>query len=826
MRFSFPRLLWSRAFDYRAHRLRIWNEEFERGVTLAQAGSMALDRLSRGDAEKALAVRVNGELRDVRATVATEDKVEAVTWDGSDDSKRMLWHSSAHLLGDAIEQHFDQRILLCDGPPLLQQGGFFYEFWSRETVSPADFESLGERAMALAGRKRKFERMLLPLDRARELFSYNPFKLEVLDAIAARGENVAVVYRSGDFVDLCRGPHVPNTGRVKWIKCLSASGSTGKLGGADVPLHRVYGISFPTADEGKQWEQHRAEVERRDHRVIGQRQNLLMFNEASPGSAFFLPDGAYVYNRLVEMLRKQYHLRGYQEVITPVLFQQKLWETSGHWEHYKKDMFFVEGEERLGLKPMNCFPVSDHQLLTSEGFLFHHEVAARLAADPEFKLASFDAAHQTVVFERPRRLVYNDCPDGGQVLIEFSGGSGVSVAATPEHNILARRMAESTFSLRHASELEAEGGALHMLALGESGELSEAFVSANGVRRVRSGDVTWCAAMPSGFVVVRRVVRDDNGCVVGASRTTVQGNCPSHCLVFGHTTRSHRELPLRFADFGVLHRNEQSGALTGLTRVRKFQQDDAHIFCREDQLRDELSACLDFLRVVYEKLGFGDEFSIRLATRPTSYVGTLELWDLAESTLKATLESFGRPWTVEEGDGSFYGPKLDILIRDAMGRMHQCGTIQLDFQLPRRFKLAYIGEDGAEHVPVMIHRAILGSGERMFAVLTEHCEGKWAAWLNPRLVALLPVADSHRALAEKVRARLFEAGVRVYVIDDGNTLQKRIRNAQLAHYSYMLVLGDEEEKSDVVAVRYRDQQQIARMPFTEFCALVEAQVKL
>jgi threonyl-tRNA synthetase len=235
------------------------------------------------------------------------------------------------------------------------------------------------------------------------------------------------VYRCGDFIDLCRGPHVPNTGRVKWIKCLSASASTGKLSGVDIHLNRVYGISFPTIEEGKKWEERRAELERRDHRAIGQRQNLLMFSELSPGSAFFLPDGAFVYNRLLEFLREQYRLRGFQEVITPVLYQKKLWEISGHWDHYKRDMFFVEGEEAMGLKPMNC---------------------------------------------------------------------------------------------------------------------------------------------------------------------------PSHCLIFDHASRSHRELPIRFADFGVLHRNEESGALSGLTRVRKFQQDDAHIFCREDQLQQELAACLDFLRVV------------------------------------------------------------------------------------------------------------------------------------------------------------------------------------------------------------------------------------
>jgi threonyl-tRNA synthetase len=424
-RVFWKRHLWSGGFDYRAHRIRVWNESYERFGALSQNHLLALDRVDHSAVDKALGVRVNGKVRDVRAACSEADVVEPVLWD-SDDAKLLLWHSSAHLMGDALEQHFEQKVLLCDGPPLLQQGGFFYEFWTPCPPSTTDFVALDERMMALAQRKRKFETMTLPLELAREMFSYNAFKMELLDLIARRGDQ-ATVYRSGDFIDLCRGPHVPNTGRIKFIKCLSTSASTGKLNGADVSLHRVYGISFPSVDEGKQWEERRAELERRDHRAIGQRQHLLMFSDLSPGSAFFLPDGAFIYNRLLEFLRHQYRLRGYQEVITPLLYNKKLWETSGHWDHYKRDMFFVEGDEPMGLKPMNC---------------------------------------------------------------------------------------------------------------------------------------------------------------------------PSHCLIFGHVSRSHRELPLRLADFGVLHRNEESGALTGLTRVRKFQQDDAHIFCREDQLEKELAACLDFLKVV------------------------------------------------------------------------------------------------------------------------------------------------------------------------------------------------------------------------------------
>ena len=643
-------------FDYRAHRISVWNSAF----ALPQSDErLALDSLTLQAQQTALGARVNGSVVHVKTPIASGDIVEPVAWDfEDDDAKRLLWHSSAHLLGDAIEQHFPDP-LLCDGPPLLDsaQGGFFYEFASPATVSPRDFEQLQDHMQAMAKRKRKFEWLSLSMAQARDMFHFNPFKLEILNAIEARGESVTV-YRCGDFIDLCKGPHVPNTGRIKWMKLLGASVASAKLQGVDRSVHRIYGMAFPTVDEGKLWESRREELERRDHRVIGQRQNLLMFSDSSPGSAFFLPDGAHIYNRLLEYLRHQYHLRGFDEVITPVLFQKKLWETSGHWDHYKDDMFFVKGDEKepeMGLKPMNC---------------------------------------------------------------------------------------------------------------------------------------------------------------------------PSHCLIFGHKQRSHRELPLRFADFGVLHRNEQSGALSGLTRVRKFQQDDAHIFCREEQLEEELMGCLDFLKVVYNKLGFGESFSIRLATRPVEYVGEDALWDLAESTLRKTLDSFGQPWTVAEGDGSFYGPKLDVVLRDALGRIHQCGTIQLDFQLPRRFGLHYVAEDGShDNVPVMIHRAILGSGERMFAILTENCAGKWPAWINPRLVAVLPVADAHREYSQEVLSQISASGARAFLIDDGNTLKKRIRAAQLAQYSYILVLGDVEQEDGLVSVRHRDSPEIATESLIDFVARVQGQLK-
>ncbi|KAF9423949.1 threonyl-tRNA synthetase [Podila epigama] len=375
---------------------------------------------------------------------------------------------------------------------------------------------------------------------------------------------------------------------------------------------------------------------RRDHRKIGREQELFFFHELSPGCCFFLPHGARIYNTLMDFIKKEYRKRGYTEVMSPNMYNVKLWKTSGHWDNYKDDMFMFDIEkETFGLKPMNC---------------------------------------------------------------------------------------------------------------------------------------------------------------------------PGHCLMFDVRERSYRELPLRFADFGVLHRNEASGSLGGLTRVRRFQQDDAHLFCRVDQLGDEMDATLDFLQYVYGIFGF--EFSLSLSTRPEKYLGKLEDWDAAEGHLKDALNRFGRPWSVRPGDGAFYGPKIDILIRDSLRRNHQCATLQLDFQLPERFNLQYRNSGGNGESdfsrPIIIHRAMLGSIERMMAVLTENCAGRWDFWLSPRQVQVIPVAAAMAPYADKVRQQLHDAGFYADVDLSDATLNKKIRNAELSLYNFIFVVGAEEEQSGSVNVRCRD----------------------
>ena len=433
------------------------------------------------------------------------------------------------------------------------------------------------------------------------------------------------------------GPHLPHTGKIKAFACIKQS-STNWLGVVtNDPLQRVYGVSFPEKAQLKQYLELQEKAKQRDHRVVGSKQELFFFHNLSPGSAFWLPHGARIYNKLMDFIRGQYWKRGYEEVISPNTYNLELWHTSGHAAHYRDAMFIFEVEEQeWGMKPMNC---------------------------------------------------------------------------------------------------------------------------------------------------------------------------PGHCLLFGHRLRSYRELPLRMADFGVLHRNELSGALTGLTRVRRFQQDDAHIFCRVDQIKAEILGALDFMRFVYGVLGM--TYKLELSTRPLKALGEIEVWDRAEAQLAEALDEFvgAGNWRVNPGDGAFYGPKIDIKVFDALERVHQCATVQLDFQLPIRFDLEYRSADTDKDTfqrPVMIHRAMLGSVERMSAILMEHWGGKWPLWLSPRQVCIVPVDPKYAEYGQKVQQMIHEAGFFVDLDDSNNTLNKKVREAQVSQYNFILVVGEKEMMTESVAVRARE----------------------
>lgn len=557
--------------------------------------------------------------------------------------------------------------------------------------------------------KQVFERIVLTKQEALEMFADNPFKVQLISTKIPDG-SFTTAYRCGPLIDLCPGPHVPTTGIIKAFEITKHSSSYW-LGNVDNDvLQRVYGISFPDTKQMKAYLHMVEEAKKRDHRLLGQQQELFFFHELSPGSCFFLPHGTRVYNKLMEHIRNQYRVRGFNEVITPNMYNIDLWKISGHADHYLENMFtfVVEGQD-FAVKPMNC---------------------------------------------------------------------------------------------------------------------------------------------------------------------------PGHCILFDNRVRSYRELPMRIADFGVLHRNEISGALSGLTRVRRFQQDDAHIFCRSDQIKEEIAGALDFMQHTYGIFGFN--FELDLSTRPEHALGDPKLWDRAEAMMKEALDAFGRPWKLNPGDGAFYGPKIDIKVFDALGRRHQCATIQLDFQLPVRFNLRYKASGGPNveendneeeenapnkkkkvdakaiaaamaekqgdgvkaqstnavsamvaHArsgidilpegyerPVMIHRAVLGSVERFMAVLIEHTAGKWPFWLSPRQIAIVPVSLKFMDYARKVEKILHDAGYYVDLDGSNSTMNKKIRAAQLAQYNFILVVGDQEAEANTVNIRTRDNVRHGTKTIDEFLAMV------
>ncbi|BBM99681.1 threonyl-tRNA synthetase [Marchantia polymorpha subsp. ruderalis] len=596
--------------------------------------------ISKALAENALISEVNGVLWDMGRALESDCSLKIFNFD-TNEGRDTFWHSSAHILGESLEQEYGCK--LCIGPCTTRGEGFYYDaFYGDVTLNEEHFDRISKQADKAVKEKQPFERIEVTREQALDIFSENKFKVEIIQELPE--DKTITVYRCGPLVDLCRGPHIPNTSHVKAFSTQKASASYWRGQADRESLQRVYGISFPDKKKLKEWLTVQEEAKKRDHRVVGLHQELFFFHPLSPGSSFFLPYGTRIYNKLMEFIRAEYRKRGYEEVVSPNIYNMQLWETSGHAANYKENMFCFEVEKQeFGLKPMNC---------------------------------------------------------------------------------------------------------------------------------------------------------------------------PGHCLIFDHRVRSYRELPIRLSDFGVLHRNELSGALSGLTRVRRFQQDDAHIFCMESQIKDEVKGCLEFLEYTYNIFGF--TYELELSTRPEKYLGELETWERAEKGLEEALNGFGKPWQINAGDGAFYGPKIDITVFDALKRKFQCATIQLDFQLPIRFKLKYSTQDEAEMGrPVILHRAILGSVERMFAILLEHYAGKWPFWLSPRQAIVCPVSKKFVDYAMKVRDQLHNAGFYVEADTSDKKIDKKVREAQLAQFNYILVVGELEESSDTVNVRTRDNQVHGKKPVTE-----------
>lgn len=573
--------------------------------------------------------------------------------------KATLWHSTAHMLGEAMEYKYGGE--LCIGPPL--EDGFYYDIHlgNDAKVTESDFADLNKRVERITKEKRTFQRLELTKAEARDMFSYNKFKLEIITELP--DDATITAYRDGPFIDLCRGPHIPVSTRVKAVMCKGTGQAYWRAKVGNPSLQRVYGISFPDKKQMKEYKHFLAEAAKRDHRVIGPKQELIMFHPASPGCAFFLPHGQRIFNTLMDFVRKQYWLRDYTEVQTPNLYDFELWHKSGHAQNYKDNMFVldVEGAE-YGLKPMNC---------------------------------------------------------------------------------------------------------------------------------------------------------------------------PAHCLIFGSRVRSYRELPMRLADCGVLHRNEFSGTLGGLTRVRRFQQDDAHIFCKREQVQQEVRSYLEFFKYVYDIFGFKYEFD--LSTRPEKFMGDISTWDVAEKMLEdALIEFTGKQqgeeggWQINAGDGAFYGPKIDIKVFDALNRRHQCATMQLDFQLPIRFNLQYqtqgvdapdaVREEGVREGfarPVIIHRAIYGSFERFFAVLIEHFGGFWPFWLSPRQAIVVPVSEKFIDYAKEVQQTIRAPMFHIDIDMSDRTLGKKLAEARNHYFNFILVVGEAEMQNGTVNMRTRGVEETKVLPVAE-----------
>ncbi|KAI9816527.1 MAG: threonyl-tRNA synthetase [Pycnora praestabilis] len=637
------------------------NNRVEIGKAWVTTPAFIARSISKSLSERIVIAQVDGELWDLERPLERDCRLELLDFEHP-EGKKVFWHSSAHVLGEAAERRFGCH--LCIGPPV--QDGFYYEMALPDggVVQQSDWKPLENIASKAIKEKQPFERLVLSKPDLLEMFIGNKYKQHIIKDKIPDGTSTTV-YRCGPLIDLCRGPHVPNTGRIKAFQIMKNSASYFLGDSANDSLQRIYGVSFPDKKQMDEHKKYLEEAARRDHRKIGTEQELFFFDEKSPGSAFFLPNGTIIFNALQHLLRSEYWKRDYQEVATPNMYNTDLWKTSGHWQHYKDDMFAIRvDKEEFALKPMNC---------------------------------------------------------------------------------------------------------------------------------------------------------------------------PGHCIMFDHKERSYKDLPWRVADFGVLHRNEASGALSGLTRVRRFQQDDTHIFCTQEQITQEIEGLFDFLRRVYGLFGF--PFKLKLSTRPEKFLGEIETWNIAEGKLRTALNSFtaagGGEWELNEGDGAFYGPKIDITISDALKRDFQCATIQLDFQLPQNFNLQYVtGEGSGQHVadgeeeantepkaesernklkpgnarPVMIHRAIIGSFERFIGILTEHFAGKWPFWLSPRQVLIIPVTVAVNDYAEEVRRIFREEEMHAHVDLSGNTMQKKIRTGQLQQYNFIFVVGVQEKESRTVNIRNRDDQ--------------------
>jgi len=615
-------------------------------------GASALEvakQISEGLARNATAAKVNGEVQDIRYSLQEGDTLEILTFD-AEEGKKAYWHTTAHIMAQAVKRLFPATKLGI-GPAI--DNGFYYDFKVEKPFTEEDLQAIEKEMKAICKEDIPLERSTMKRNEAMQFMKERneSYKVELIEELP-EGEEISF-YTQGEYVDLCAGPHILSTGKVKAIKLLSTSAAYWKGNQENDTMQRIYGISFPKASQLEEYLQLLEEAKKRDHKKLGKELDLFMIAPEGPGFPFFLPKGMIVRNTLEDFWRKIHRENGYQEVKTPMILNEELWHRSGHWDHYKENMYTTKIDETdFALKPMNC---------------------------------------------------------------------------------------------------------------------------------------------------------------------------PGGMLVYKSQMHSYKELPLRVGELGLVHRHEKSGELNGLFRVRCFTQDDAHIFCLPEQIEEEIVNLIHLIHKVYNLFGFS--YTVELSTRPDNSMGSDEVWEMAEGALKKALKAEGIDYALNEGDGAFYGPKIDFHIKDCLGREWQCGTIQLDFQMPERFDLHYIGEDGEKHRPVMLHRVIFGSIERFIGILIEHYAGAFPTWLAPVQVKILPIADAHKAYAEKISKQYEALGIRTQIDGTNEKIGYKIRKAQLEKVPYMLVVGDKEVENNTVGVRSRTEGDLGAMDMKAFETKIREEIE-
>ena len=617
-----------------------------------EAGTTALDvakALGSGLYKAACACKINGEPCDLRTALPDGCELAILTFDDA-EGKHAFWHTASHIMAQAVKRLYPD-VKLTIGPAI--ENGFYYDFDAGEPLTPETLEKIEAEMKQIVKEALPLERFELSPNEAVKLMEAKnePYKVELIGEHAGKGEPISF-YRQGEFTELCAGPHLPDTGRVKAVKLTSCTGAYWRGDAKNQMLQRIYGTAFPKQAALDEYLARMEEAKKRDHRKLGKELELFTIMEEGPGFPFFLPKGMVLKNLLIDYWREIHREAGYQEISTPMILSRSLWERSGHWAHYKENMYTtVIDEEDYAIKPMNC---------------------------------------------------------------------------------------------------------------------------------------------------------------------------PGGMLVYKTKPRSYRDLPLRVGELGLVHRHELSGALHGLMRVRCFTQDDAHIFMTPDQIKEEIKGVVALIDKVYGTFGF--PYKIELSTMPEDHMGELADWERATDALRGAITELGYAYEVNEGDGAFYGPKLDFHLQDCLGRTWQCGTIQLDFQLPERFELEYTGADGQKHRPIMIHRVVFGSIERFIGILIEHFAGAFPLWLAPEQVRILPISERHHEKAREIYQQLFDAGMRVEIDERSEKIGYKIREAQLQKIPYMLIIGDKEAESGTVSVRRRGEGDLGAVKTEAFLATALAEI--